>query len=348
MGLLHQHHARQVVEVIVEASALASAMDWWGSGSRCSIVEAIVEALASCSTSTTSALASAMDWWGSGSRCSIVEALARLQRSTSTTSAVASAMDWWGSGSRCSIVEALASCSTSTTSALASAMESRAAGGAAPPAPRPPGRRGDRRGVGPRVGDGLVGLGFALLHRRGAGQLLHQHHARQVVEVIVEASALASAMDWWGSGSRCSIVEALASCSTSTTSALASAMDWWGSGWRLLHRRGDRRGDRRGVGPRIGDGLVGLGFALLHRRGAGQLLHQHHARQVVEVIVEASALASAMDWWGSGSRCSIVEAIVEVLASCSTSTTSALASAMESRAAGWGCSTSTTPARSSR
>ena len=85
MGLLHQHHARQVVEVIVEASALASAMDWWGSGSRCSIVEAIVEALASCSTSTTSALASAMDWWGSGSRCSIVEALASC--STSTTPA---------------------------------------------------------------------------------------------------------------------------------------------------------------------------------------------------------------------------------------------------------------------
>ena len=53
-----------------------------------------------------------------------------------------------------------------------------------------------------------------------------------------------------------------------------------------------------------------------------------------------------MEKTATGGDCSIVEAIVEVLASCSTSTTSALASAMESRAAGWGCSTSTTPARS--
>ena len=84
----------------------------------------------------------------------------------------------------------------------------------------------------------------------------------------------------------------------------------------------DRRGagqllHQHHVGLRIGDGIEGRGLGLLH---------QHHARQVVEVIVEASALASAMDWWGSGSRCSIVEAIVEVLASCSTSTTPARSS----------------------
>ena len=109
-----------------------------------------------------------------------------------------------------------------------------------------------------------MGLGFALLHRRGAGQLLHQHHVGRRI----------------GDGED-------------------------GHRWGLLHRRGDRR-------------------------GAGQLLHQHHARQVVEAIVEASA----MEKTATGGDCSIVEAIVEVLASCSTSTTSALASAMESRAAG--------------
>ena len=75
---------------------------------------------------------------------------------------------------------------------------------------------------------------------------------------------------------------------------------------------------------------MGLGVALLHRRSAGELLHQHHARQVVEVIVEASA----MEKTATGGDCSIVEAIVEVLASCSTSTTSTLASAMEKTATG--------------
>ena len=242
MGLLHQHHARQVVEVIVEASALASAMDWWGSGWRSSRRRpshrrwtgagcSIVEALASCSTSTTPARSSRRSsrrrpshrrWTGGAPvrDCSIVEA----------------------------IVEVLASCSTSTTSAVASAMESRAAGWGCSTSTTPArsSRRSSRRRPSHRRWTG--GARVPLLHRRGAGQLLHQHHV---------GPRIGDGED----GHRWAAHRRGAAQAAPPAPRWPSRRRWTGGSGSLLHRRG--AGEllhQHHVGPRIGDGIEGRGL----------------------------------------------------------------------------------------